>query len=52
LASPTYLISSLQLDSFRSGSSITQEEDIKTEKELILLSKITQCEKKWDLWQM
>jgi hypothetical protein len=55
LASPTYLISSLQLDSFRSGSSITQEEDIKAEKGLILLVKISlqsQCEKNGDLWQM
>jgi hypothetical protein len=32
---------SLQLDSFRSGSSITQEEDIKAKKGLILLSEIS-----------
>ncbi|TXG36996.1 hypothetical protein [Seonamhaeicola maritimus] len=29
---PTYLVSSLQLDSFRQGASLTQEEDIKAEK--------------------
>jgi hypothetical protein len=56
LASPTYLISSLQLDSFRSGSSITQEEDIKTKKGTYFVSEnITlksQCEKNGDLWQM
>jgi hypothetical protein len=47
---------SLQLDSFRSGSSITQEEDIKTEKGTYFVSEnITlksQCEKNGDLWQM
>ncbi len=32
LNSPTYLLSSLQLDNFRSGNSIKQEEDVKAEK--------------------
>jgi hypothetical protein len=48
LASPTYLISSLQLDSFRSGSSITQEEDIKKRKRNLFVSEnitLKSCEK-------
>ena len=49
--SPTYLISSLQLDHFRGGATITQEEDIKAEKGAYFVSeRITlksQGEKKW-----
>lgn len=39
LDNPTYLLSSLQLDKFRQGSPISQEEDIKAEKGAYFISK-------------
>lgn len=39
LDSPTYLISSLQLDNFRNGKTITEEKDIRAEKGAYFISK-------------
>ncbi len=51
LDNPKYLISSLQLDNFRKGQKITQEEDIKAEKGAYFVSTDltlkTQTEKTW-----
>lgn len=51
IESPTYLISSLQLNSFRKGNSLKQEEDIKAEKGAYFVSDTislkSKSEKKW-----
>ena len=46
LESPTHLISSLQLDDFRKGKSIVQEEDLKAEKGAYFISKNISLEPK------
>ena len=39
---PTYLLSSIQLDNFRSGETVTQEEDVKAEKGAYFINKSIQ----------